>query len=1268
MTVSRKTNAPIKTIASALAVAMVFLAVITGMTKVTRADPAYTINLSNPSAAVTGVTYTATGPTQTLTLGSGAAGNVYTVIQSGTITQSFLSIAVSPGVNTTLILSGFNAAKPLYFNLEGNAELTLLLDGTTAIGSGYIRVPVNTTLNIDSYAESGSDSGALAIEYTSATHAVIGGNGSGNANSGTINIKGGTLKVTQNGKNGAAIGGGETQAGNVNISGGHVTALMTATGSNAAAIGGGTGRPGNVTISGGTVFADNVTAGGPTGTGSNGAAIGGGNSSSGYGNVTITGGNITAYSAHGAAIGNGVTTNQTNVTPYGKITIENATVATYSIDGAGIGNGNGSDSNTRPVIDICHTADITYVGRAQYGNDLPMGIISNGANEGDGYYANLYYTAMPGDGVDNKRVAIFNADDMTLSRIITIPSYIGRFERISFTTGETDEKDYRVYLDNGSGFTELIRQDKSLHPSLNVTLHSTNNPQGYEEFMFGASGGGMKGEFLHVVKGSGVGFGLDWLIHEKYVDMSGNLIPGREAGSTSLVPVGTAYSKAIPAILGYDIKGFKLDDFANSLDPNTTASIPSVASDRTVYFVYEIKTPTYNVTVHYIDKDTGNSINSPDTHSVNAGDPFTPSPIPSVSGYQFADEWKEGVSGATKPPPVSISSVASNTDIYLFYEKSEIEGDVKNAYINGSPAAQNGTVGNPVLVELEDEIKYTITAFNQKKPGTSGAKYDILFVLDWSSSMDAYIYGTESARQYERDVMLDMFDFITENYPNSRVAVMAMNSTGMTNNNDNTHIQFETDFLTPAKYDDKRDEIDAVFNIPGQNGTEDLSIFLKAASHKLVGMMPGENSNASLYGSNAAGGAKNTIPREPLEGEYTLDGRTPVVVLISDFQIPNNQTVGSENYWASIMRTRVSNFNSYFPDGILQTVRFDHLGNTTEPNAEYSTFDTQMTTNLSPGTAVFPPSGKANWGFTKVSYGTHYTVALQNIKDDFIALAPIGAGQGTVITDVVPEGLEIVAGSISHEGEYDPTTRTITWDLSEEKAGKITVSFKVTVETPGSYDNTANVEFPGGTDENTNTTYHEVKVGIPVDLIKVDAENTEAGLAGAQFKVYELICADGSHNHLTDPTDVVDLDNPGLCWAALEDAGSDQVFTSDSDGSFSLGELADGFYMLVEIKAPKGFELPVGQWLMEVNASKPDTPQGGYKLHFLSRSKGAMSNAVIREHTGGAFTYKIVNARPIALPLSGSGGTIPYIMGGSLLMALSLVAVYTRKRRRWCQS
>ncbi|MCL1951221.1 MAG: SpaA isopeptide-forming pilin-related protein [Oscillospiraceae bacterium] len=206
---------------------------------------------------------------------------------------------------------------------------------------------------------------------------------------------------------------------------------------------------------------------------------------------------------------------------------------------------------------------------------------------------------------------------------------------------------------------------------------------------------------------------------------------------------------------------------------------------------------------------------------------------------------------------------------------------------------------------------------------------------------------------------------------------------------------------------------------------------------------------------------------------------------------------------------------------------------------------------------------------------------------------------------------------------------------------------------------------------NANKTIYYVYAGIPagvsVELTKVDAMDTEAGLAGAQFKAYKLLCADSGHNHAVDLEDTVDLENPGPCWAALTEAGAEQVFTSGAGGSFSLGALANGYYMLVEVKAPEGFERPVGQWLMEVRASNPDNAQEGYKLNFASRSKGAMPNAVIREpQADGGFAYKIVNARPIALPLSGSGGTLPYILGGALLLALSLAAAMIRRRGRRC--
>ena len=390
----------------------------------------------------------------------------------------------------------------------------------------------------------------------------------------------------------------------------------------------------------------------------------------------------------------------------------------------------------------------------------------------------------------------------------------------------------------------------------------------------------------------------------------------------------------------------------------------------------------------------------------------------------------------------------------------------KNAYINGSSAAVNGTAADPAMVELGDKIKYTVSTDNYKKPGApgvSGAKYDVLFVLDWSESMNGTMVPGQSARLYEKDVMLDMCDFVLSRYPDSRVAVMGMNAVGMNNRPTESFIQFQTDFLDPSQYKAKLPDIQAAFNIAPRNTTEDLVSFLKAAYQKMTGQtMP--------YGSASVGGVNNTIPR----GGKDVDERIPVIMLISDFQIPSTQL--KSEYWSYYMKTQADNFATKYKNGVLHTVRFDHSGNHAGGNAVYSTaqYDGYMTKYVA-------PAGRSHWRFTKVDRNTHYTDALTAIKGDFAAVIPPGPELGTIITDKVPEGLEVDGSSISHGGRYDQATRTITWDLAKEKEGAVTVSFTATVKKDGEFENTAAIAFPDGAGARTNTTYH--KAGGNMDII-----------------------------------------------------------------------------------------------------------------------------------------------------------------------------------------
>ena len=587
----------------------------------------YNINLSSP-ASVNGVDHSGTN----LVFNSSAIGNDYTFTQSGA--TSIVTIYVQTGVTTTLTLKGINK-NGIYIVLQGNANLTLLLAGTNTIAGGYITVPENAALTIDSAAGSGSEEGTLSVTGNSINFAAIGGFFNNNNNtrspSGQITINGGTVNADRSAsgtatQGAAIIGGGYGTAGNVTINGGYVTATVYNGGGAAigggfgaggtgnvmitggtviaktsdgyvsttgAAIGGGMGQNGNVTISGGTVSARS----------SYGAAIGGGgrdsgNSPGGLGFVTISGGVTTAEADTGAGIGNGGAVGPAGSASdvLGKVTITGtATVRIYNSGGAGVGAGN--NNNYRPAYEIDHTADITFIGRAQL--SIPAGIVGAGANQGDGYFVNLYRWTALGEGMQGKAVYVFNADDMTLFRVIPVPSYINKFEQVSFSTGTTTQKNYKIYLDTDSGLMELIRLDNYLNTNPGAPIHGVNKMKGYRVHQYELSPGDYNDrDDLPVVWGIGYAPGPFWPVTEKHVDINGAAIPGIGDNITT-IPHNSNYSKAVTPITDYNILGYKWDTAPNGSGSDISSGTPSrtITKAETIYFVYEVKKLTADVTI-----------------------------------------------------------------------------------------------------------------------------------------------------------------------------------------------------------------------------------------------------------------------------------------------------------------------------------------------------------------------------------------------------------------------------------------------------------------------------------------------------------------------------------------------------------------------------------------------------------------------------------------------------------------------------------------------
>ena len=175
--------------------------------------------------------------------------------------------------------------------------------------------------------------------------------------------------------------------------------------------------------------------------------------------------------------------------------------------------------------------------------------------------------------------------------------------------------------------------------------------------------------------------------------------------------------------------------------------------------------------------------------------------------------------------------------------------------------------------------------------------------------------------------------------------------------------------------------------------------------------------------------------------------------------------------------------------------------------------------------------------------------------------------------------------------------------------------------------------------------------GFPVSFIKVD-EETNKPLSEAEFKLYSCTNTEQSHTHSELAGEESEKEG---CWTpVLDEKGKPKVYQSDGNGKVDLGHLKYDEYMLVETKAPNGYELPKAQWLLTVS-------EKGIEFEIKGDKKGPQ----FRTNTGtdGTVTYQLPNKKKITelLPETGGKGTyLIYLMGIGLVL---IGCVAGRKRR-----
>lgn len=183
------------------------------------------------------------------------------------------------------------------------------------------------------------------------------------------------------------------------------------------------------------------------------------------------------------------------------------------------------------------------------------------------------------------------------------------------------------------------------------------------------------------------------------------------------------------------------------------------------------------------------------------------------------------------------------------------------------------------------------------------------------------------------------------------------------------------------------------------------------------------------------------------------------------------------------------------------------------------------------------------------------------------------------------------------------------------------------------------ITFTMGTDinknkvpQNGNTTDGRVgiaeftnkKTVVNIDFEKVDAETNTKKLSGAEFDLYKAN-TDGEQT-----------------------GDSIMQYESDRNGKVSIENLPIGNYVLVERKAPAGYQLSAKPWKIIVGSDRNITVTHG-------------DDTV--NPNGNEKIYQLTNAKLYSLPESGGPGTYGFTISGVAILATALLLFINNKRR-----
>lgn len=253
----------------------------------------------------------------------------------------------------------------------------------------------------------------------------------------------------------------------------------------------------------------------------------------------------------------------------------------------------------------------------------------------------------------------------------------------------------------------------------------------------------------------------------------------------------------------------------------------------------------------------------------------------------------------------------------------------------------------------------------------------------------------------------------------------------------------------------------------------------------------------------------------------------------------------------------------------------------------------------------------------------------------------------------------------------EETKLTITFDeeefikLTADTAIEITYSAIINSKAAIEIENTNQVEIEYSNDPTTDSTGKTEEALAKVytyalDFTKTNIDNE--ALNGAKFR---LILSDGSYatfdqNGVYTGSTTVEKNATVLVSAGTKIA---EDGTEVALGKFSISGLAAGTYILQEIEAPEGYDVPsVGFQFIIADAAT----EGGFATFTYSPLNTALKGYVTAKQLTSStahFQVNILNAHEGDLPSTGGIGTTIFTVAGIVVMLVAVVALVVRNRK-----